>query len=137
MTLYCDFCYSVGKVEAQENCEILPSKPSSLTVNRLDETTTKGVLVDGTINVTLQCSCRNRRGLYLRPIRWHSPNSIFLSRTSNPYAFYTSGNRVAYLVIPLFNESFKGTYTCGIGNNLTPSITVDLELGKMHTKISL
>ena len=100
-------------ISAQGRCTITPINPTTLT-------TAGGVLASGTENVTIRCNnCTNDYGTLDR-IRWYDPDGYRLPRPTNnyyvpgaPHFQVADGNDDIILVIPTFNESYDGTYTCG------------------------
>ena len=101
-------------VSAQGGCTITPINPTTLTA-------TGGVLASGTMNVTIRCnSCTNDYGTLDR-VRWYDPYGNRLPRPANnhyvpgaPYFLKVDdGNDDIILVIPTFNDSYDGAYTCG------------------------
>jgi len=71
----------------------------------------------------------------LSPVRWFHPNNMRISSQSNtptgaPYYISSDNSRLATLVIPTFNDSYDGTYTCRLNNNYPPNpmTTIDLTL---------
>ena len=107
------FCiYStVVNVSAQGSCTVTPTSPITLTA-------AGGVLVDGTQNVMIECRCVDGSNVALSPVRWFHPNNMRISSQSNtptgaPYYISSDSSRLATLVIPTFNDSYDGTYTCG------------------------
>jgi len=59
-------------------------------------------------------------GTRLQMTRWFLPdrNIVVTKNDGTPYC--SNSNRVSTLVIPTFNGSYDGTYTCGIGNDYPP-----------------
>ena len=102
-------------VSAQGGCTITPINPTTLT-------TAGGVLASGTVNVMIQCNnCTDDNGA-LTEIRWYDPNENRLfdpDRNVNYVAGTPHWSRIdgaddnIILVIPTFNDSYDGTYTCG------------------------
>ena len=102
-------------VSAQGGCTITPINPTTLT-------TAGGVLASGTENVTIRCNnCINEDGYTLGRVRWYNPGrSRIIRQTNNNYVpgtpHFTKVNGAdndSILVIPIFNDSYDGTYTCG------------------------
>ena len=101
-------------VSAQGGCTITPINPTTLTA-------AGGVLAIGTENVTIRCNNCTDDGGTLSRVRWYDPDGNRLVRTA--IKDYVPGtphfSRVNYanndiiLVIPTFNDSYDGTYTCG------------------------
>lgn len=95
-------------------CTISPKSPSSLT-------TEEGGLVNNTQNVEIDCSCMDSNGAAIRNVRWLSPNKLSI-RTKDetidgaPYSNLTGDETVAVLIVPNFNDTYSGRYTCTTGN---------------------
>ena len=115
---YCYMLYFLHPVSnstsAQEECTITPLNP----INTL--TATGGTLASGTENVMIQCSCT----IYNDDVvRWYDPggSKLFLNESKNfipdaPHFTRVNGptdNRNIILVIPTFNDTYDGIYTCG------------------------
>ena len=106
-------------VSAQGGCTINPINPTILT-------TAGGVLAIGTVNVTIRCNNCTDRNVTLGRVRWYDPDRTRLvGRVNDDYVPGTphftkvnDGNNDIILVIPTFNDSYDGTYTCGerVGN---------------------
>ena len=101
-------------VSAQGGCTITPINPTTLTA-------AGGVLAIGTEKVTIRCNnCTNDYGTLGR-VRWYDPAGNRLVNPSNPvymhgvpyYTRVNGANDDIKLVIPTFNDSYDGTYTCG------------------------
>ena len=101
-------------VSAQGGCTITPINPTTLSA-------AGGVLANGTVNVTMRCNnCTNDYGT-LNRVRWYDPYGNRLPRPGNnhyvpgaPHFLKVAGdNDDIILVIPTFNDSYDGTYTCG------------------------
>ena len=100
----------------QEECTITPLNPTTLTA-------TGGTLDSGTENVMIQCSCT------IEIVRWYDPTGLQLYNNAStdlipgtPHYTRVEGptdNRNIILVIPTFNDTYDGTYYCGIQNNRT------------------
>ena len=121
------FLYLVVDVSAQ-NCTITPLDPTTLTE-------TGGALVNGTMNVRIHCVCTESI------VRWYGPSTAtILVQThpdqvpGSPYVIRDSNTDIT-LVIPTFNDSYDGTYNCGIRVNDTsftsPSAAVTLTIGEL------
>ena len=102
-------------VSAQGGCTITPINPTTLT-------TAGGVLASGTENVMIQCNnCTDDGGEVLSRVRWYDPDGTRIrTSTNNIYVpgtpYFTrvnDANDDSILVIPTFNDSYDGTYTCG------------------------
>ena len=122
-------------VSAQGGCTITPINPTTLTA-------AGGVLANGTMNVMIQCSNCTDDGGTLSEIRWYDPNEIRLVdpdrnddyMAGTPYYSRVGGaDDNIILVIPTFNDSYDGTYTCGPkarrGPPGPPSSAVTLTIG--------
>ena len=117
-----------------QSCNVTPLNPTSLTA-------TGGAIVSGTMNVRIQCSCTVSGGTAVNTVRWYDPNGTRLVSARNTAKFnpdvphFTRVNihsdRDVILVIPTFNDSYDGRYTCGRDANdrsaLTPP-TADVTL---------
>ena len=116
-------------------CTITPLNPATLTA-------TGGTLISGTMDVMIQCVCPVTGD---QRVRWYDINTNFVTISANPN--YVAGsphyirndpngadNNVT-LVIPTFNDSYDGTYNCGIRVNDTsftsPSAAVTLTIGEL------
>ena len=116
-------------------CTIIPLNPTTLTA-------TGGALISGTVNVVIQCVCPITGS---QRVRWFDINTnfVFTSASRNyvagsPYYIRnnpTDGENNVTLVIPTFNDSYDGTYNCGIRVNNTqftsPSAAVTLTIGEL------
>ena len=124
-------------VSAQASCTITSINPTTLTA-------AGGVLpiANGTENAMIRCNCSEDDGSVITNVRWYGPDGNFVPRIgTNSYiagaphhtrASGDSDNRNITLVIPTFNNSYDGNYTCGrrSGDNLVPPIaTVNLIIG--------
>ena len=123
------FLHPVVDVSAQ-SCTITPLNPTTLTA-------TGGALVSGTTDVRIQCVCIVSTG----SVRWYDINTMFVNRDTHedyvagsPYYMLNSRTNVT-LVIPIFNDSYDGTYNCGIRVSNTefndPSAAVTLTIGEL------
>ena len=111
----CFIVHPVVDVSAQGGCTITPINPTTLTA-------AGGVLASGTENVMIQCNnCTGDDGT-LTNIRWYDPNEIRLVDpdrnhnyvTGTPHFLRVDGaSDNIILVIPTFNDSYDGIYTCG------------------------
>ena len=104
---------------SSQSCTITPTSPDGLDP-------TGGVIVNGTVNVTIECRCTRRT------TRWFDPSNetLFAERRTpdgDPY-FVSNSNKFGTLVIPTFNDSTSGVYTCGIGTNYPPTGVVTINL---------
>ena len=125
------FLHPVVDVSAQ-SCTIIPLNPTTLTA-------TGGALVSGTTDVRFRCVCTVTDTNQL--VRWYDITTDFLNRDTHydyvdgsPY--YILNNRTdVTLVIPTFNDSYDGTYNCGIRVSNTeftsPSAAVTLTIGEL------
>ena len=105
----------INPTSAQEECTITPLNPT----NAL--TATGGALASGTENVMIQCNCTINNDSDV--VRWYDPGGFKLFRNSSenfnhdtPHYTIPEGstdNRNIILVIPIFNDTYDGTYTCG------------------------
>ena len=122
-------------VSARASCTITPINPTILT-------TAGGVLPNGTENVMIRCNCSDNDGSAITNVRWYKPDGNLVYRFGTgyyipgaPHHTRPSGdnnNRNITLVIPTFNDSYDGNYTCGRrnGNNPWPlTATVSLIIG--------
>ena len=107
-------------VSAQGGCIITPINPTTLT-------TAGGVLAGGTENVMIQCNCTNNDGTLVDPVRWYDPdgtkllvNTHYYHVAGTPYYSRQPDNTNIVLVIPTFNDSYDGMYTCGKRVNIGP-----------------
>ena len=122
-------------VSAQGSCTVTPINPTTLTA-------AGGVLPNGTENVMIQCNnCIDDDGSVLTILRWYDPNgnkpprfesSNYIAGT--PHYTRVNGDRSnIILVIPTFNDSYDGNYTCGRNVNSglpgTPNATINLTIG--------
>ena len=104
-----------------QSCTITPLNPSTLTA-------TGGAINYGTTNVRIRCRCTESDGTAVSIVRWYDPAGTRLVSARNPAEFNAnvpyftrvggdSGNIVdntnIILVIPTFNDTYAGTYTCG------------------------
>ena len=121
-------------VSAQAGCTVTPVNPTTLT-------TAGGVLPIGTENVMIQCNCSDENGTVCTNIKWFDPDGNRLARfgsdgftAGTPHFTRASGdtiNRNITLVIPTFNNSYDGTYTCGrksSGSLIPPTASVILTI---------
>ena len=90
-----------------QSCSVTEVNPATLA-------TTGGALVNGTVNVMFRCVCTGTVA------RWYDPSGNIIVTESHeryvdgsPYFIRNSGSD-ASLVIPTFNDSYDGTYNCGI-----------------------
>ena len=118
-----------------QNCTITPLNPTTLTA-------TGGAVVNGTMDVMIQCVCPVT-GDHQR-VRWFDINTNFLTQLNrlsyvagSPYYIpnHPNGRTNVTLVIPTFTDSYDGTYNCGIRVTNTeftsPSAAVTLTIGEL------
>ena len=108
----------------QRGCKITPTNPLSLEPSG-------GILRSGMDNATINCSCYKRNG----PVAWFSPNGDRLSDFHNtlegsPYVTQDDEGMSSVAVIPTFNYTMFGVYTCGIGPSYPPSHMAITNLSK-------
>ena len=124
--------HPVVDVSAQGGCTITSINPTTLTA-------AGGVLASGTVNVTIQCNCTDDDGMVADSVRWYDPDGTrLLVNTQKYYVAGTPYFRRApddtniILVIPTFNDSYDGTYTCGRRSGSlpvgAPNATVELTI---------
>ena len=120
-------------VSSEGECTITPINPTSLS-------TAGGVLPNGTENVMMRCNCTDDDGIVINTVRWYypdgrlvprfigssdSPNTPHITRPSDD-----TDDRNVTLVIPTFNDSYDGKYTCGRritdGPPVPPTVAVNL-----------
>ena len=99
---------------AGQSCTVFPVNPASLT--------SSGRVNNGT-NVMVQCSCVDNENKSIRNIKWFFQNGSQLLdmksvSTGAPYLMIVNYRKTATLVIPMFNDTYKGNYTCGKGQKL-------------------
>ena len=120
-------------VSAQGGCTITPINPTTLTA-------AGGVLASGTENVMIKCNCTDDDGTVVDRVRWYDPNGTRLLVNDHdnyvagtPYFSRAPDNANIALVIPTFNDSYDGTYTCGgkVNSGLPgpPNAIVNLTIG--------
>ena len=117
-----------------QSCNVAPLSPGTLTA-------TGGAIVYGTMNVMIRCSCTENGGTAVNTVRWYDPNGTRLVSAQNTENYNpdiphftrvnVNSDRDVILVIPTFNDSYDGRYTCGrnLANRsvLTPP-TADVNL---------
>ena len=90
--------------------------------------------------MTIRCNCTDNNGTVVNPVRWYDPNGTRLVTSGHniyvpgtPYYRRAPNNANVALVIPAFNESYNGTYTCGGKVNRgppdPPSAAINLTIG--------
>ena len=99
-----------------QSCNVTPLSPTTLTA-------TGGAIVYGTMNVRIRCSCTQSDGTAVNTVRWYDPNGTKLVSALNTAQYNpnvphftrvnTNSDRDVILVIPTFNDSYDGRYTCG------------------------
>ena len=120
-------------VSALDECTITPLNPNT----PLSDTGL--VIVNGTVNVTIQCNNCMNINRTLGTIRWYDPvmkrllspaNRDFMADAPH-FIRVVDANDDIILVIPTFNESHVGTYTCGDKNGPSgpPTATIMLTVG--------
>ena len=115
-------------------CTITPTSPDGLDP-------TGGVIVDGTVNVMVECRCLVGDDDVPRTIRWFGPNMMTIFTQSNatdgdPYIIPNnhSAGTPTTLVIPTFSYSTSGVYTCGIGDIYPPTGIVTITVMQIAGK---
>ena len=111
-----------------QKCTITPINPPELI---------GGVLKDVTPNVTIDCSCNDDNDTAIMELRWFFPDDsqvtiVTESTPGSPY-FVASSDTASTLIIPVFNDTYKGNYTCkpkGELKNDSPMSTIQLLLGE-------
>ena len=124
---------------------VTPINPTTLTAGG-------GVLANGTENVTILCNC-TANGVEVEFVRWYRDGYQLVTFNNKNYMagspYYTRpyphgdiypDNRYITLVIPIFTDSYDGTYTCGrrlddlqLG---TPNVSVDLTISEIGELMS-
>ena len=127
--------YYAFNLSAQGNCSVTAINPTNLTA--VDKVF---AIVYGTENVMIQCNCFDVNEKALSSIKWFDSNGIRLRFQRNHkyiagdlHLMRTHNNSGVILVIPMFNNSYDGVYTCGIGRNFPPkepNIDISLTFGK-------
>ena len=114
---------------SSQSCTITPTSPDGLDP-------TGGVIVNGTVNVMIECRCVNNDGSLPSRVRWFDPNMARLrgvggTPDGDPYIIANNYVRPATLVIPTFSYSTSGVYTCGTGISYPPPsmVTTNLTVG--------
>jgi len=125
----------VVTVSAQSlSCTVTPTSPNNLTA-------AGGVLFNRTQNVTIECECVDDHGTQLMGVRWFFFDATLVARQTDPpngapYCISANSGRLSTLVIPTFNDSYDGTYICGLGNTYPPNplttISLTLQGEKYH-----
>ena len=109
-------------VSAQGSCTVTPINPTTLTA-------ASGVLPIGTENVMIQCNCSGDDDMTISTIGWYDPNGTGLSNPEDdgfmdgaPHFTRADDDTNIVLVIPIFTNSYDGTYTCGSEGNDAPGM---------------
>ena len=104
-----------------QKCSITPVNPTDLT-------STGGVLKDGTKNVTVECKCNDGSNNSISDIKWLTLNNQYLQNNTSsiPYSNPSRGQKVATLLIPVFNYIYEGNYTCHPNGRESPMSTIQL-----------
>ena len=130
------FCFHPVVDVSAQSCTVTPLNPITLTA-------TVVALPNGTMNVMIQCNCTNDDGTVVRTVRWYDPAGTRLISEDNnefdanvPHFTRVDGSDThVILVIPTFNDSYDGTYTCGNrdgesnGGPGSPNVAVTLTTG--------
>ena len=98
------------------NCIIIPLNPSFLHAD--------GGINSGTSNVMVNCKCFD---VNYQQIRWYFPGQrkvTFSYAESEDLPYVINGT----LIIPIFNNSYQGTYHCGVGNDSVFVANISLTL---------
>ena len=82
----------------------------------------------------IKCNCTN--SIVVENVTWYDPNGIKLSFSDSVHITREPDDTNIILVIPIFNDSYDGTYTCGRRDdnyppgipNATITLTIDSEL---------
>ena len=128
MIITIHFLHPVVDVSAQGNCTVTPLNPTTLAA-------TGELLVSGTTDMRIQCVCTES------VVRWYDPSvTIIVAQihsnhmAGSPYVIRDSFTNIT-LVIPTFNDSYDGTYNCGIRVTDTsftsPSAAVNLTISEL------
>ena len=94
------------------------------------------IIQEGTINVTIKCSCKGKAGLPLRKSKWLFPEKKDLLQEDKvedglPYYVFEDDEFVSTLIFPVFNSTYSGKYTC---KNQQAVSSVNLHLPKRPGK---
>ena len=113
-------------IVSEGSCTITPVKPTTLMA-------AGGVLQDGMENVTMRCICNEGND----DVRWFYPDGsilhdYYITPRGYPYFIQNHEDVSFTMVIPTFNYSFAGPYTCGIGSWFPPRVMAIIDLSK-HT----
>ena len=110
-------CFPIVVDVSAQSCTITPTSPDDLDP-------TGGVIVDGTVNVMIECRCGGR-------VRWFYRNTTRIVNQANTPPgdpFFIPAINLATLVIPIFNDTTDGIYTCGLGNTYPPNDLATINL---------
>ena len=110
------FALFTGENVTTPNCIIIPLNPSFLPAD--------GGINSGTSNVMIDCKCFD---VNYQQIRWYFPGQrkvTFNYTESEDLPYVINGT----LIIPIFNDSYQGTYYCGIGNDSVFVVNISLTL---------
>jgi len=108
----------------QRGCTITPTSPNDLSA-------TGGVLSDGTQNVTIECECVDDDGTRLAKVRWFFPDNTTVETSPdvlNGSPYRINNKRLHTLVIPTFNDSYDGIYSCGRSDTYPPDLLTTITL---------
>ena len=105
-----------GENVTTPTCIIIPLNPSFIPAD--------GAVHNGTSNVMINCKCLN---FDYQHIRWYSPD-----QRKVPFN-YTESEDLPYvikgtLIFPIFNNSYQGTYYCGVRNDSVFDANITLTL---------
>ena len=125
--------YTVNDISAKANCSITSMFPTTRTASG-------GKFADGTNNVEIHCSCTDVNNTASDYVQWYDPDGErVLEKLHHNYTpgipYYEKILENYVLVIPTFNESYDGVYTCAAGNSYSydeSEATVDLKLDGKH-----
>ena len=113
---------------SSQSCTITPTSPDGLDP-------TGGAIVNGTVNVMIECRCVDNDGSVPNRIRWFDPTNTRVRGAlfGGPYIIVNNNDagRPTMLVIPTFSDSTSGVYTCGTGHSYPPGamVTISLTIG--------
>ena len=127
--------YYIFNLLAQGNCTVTAINPTNLTaVGKVF------AIAYGTQNVMIQCNCSNVNGTALYFIRWFDSEGISIHHQTDhkyvpgiPHFLKAHNDKNVILVVPVFNDSYDGIYTCGVEKSFPskePNIDIDLTFGK-------
>jgi len=108
---------------AAQKCTVTPINP----INLSDSV---GVLVDGTQNVTIKCTCMSAQNRSVNP-KWFFENWTQVSSndpTGGPFLSISSDKKEAFLNIPRFSDRYKGLYRCSRQPKKVPKSSIKLLL---------